>query len=481
MQQPQVTLDTTALENTFGTVGQSMLQLARAQDQTNRYLQEHLQQGQINMQAHTGALQQLATSTYQRNFDHIFASIPIYDGSNREDFFPWLECLEAACFYSGRNIKTEALGRSAGPVQNVIMALPNAHSWKAIREELKRCFSDQTSLGHAAAQLENMTQKPNEPLRLYIFRYSKIHKSVTKQDACYDTDPSRWFRFLTSITNTTIADKITRSEHLPQNLQQCFEKALRLEASLQLSEGVNMAWKTAVMNVDVEVEDEINMVRDVRARSNACYKCGEMGHFQRDCKYDGDKPSDNKPDPDTSSDTYDPVVGKWMTNLVATTPITAKAMKNLYAELNRQKELKRSYRRKYKNLQVVTATTSTTPTTTTRPLMTTSSRTPQNIQPIKTMTAGQQKKPIDKGKVKPVDKKKKSPPKTNPTTSGSSLTLRSQLKDKAKHTAALIQEITEELQAIKEESPQEEQNSDVTQLSDLEQEDSDIPLTEDEQ
>ena len=63
-----------------------MLQLARAQDQTNRYLQEHLQQGQINMQAHTGALQQLATSTYQRNFDHIFASIPIYDGSNREDF-----------------------------------------------------------------------------------------------------------------------------------------------------------------------------------------------------------------------------------------------------------------------------------------------------------------------------------------------------------------------------------------------------------
>ena len=136
-----------------------MLQLARAQDQTNGYLQEHLQQGQINMQVHTATLQQLATSTYQRNFDHIFASIPIYNGSNREDFFPWLECLEAACFYSGRNIKTEALGRSAGPVQNVIMTLPNACSLKAIREELKRCFSDQTSLGHAAAQLENMTQK----------------------------------------------------------------------------------------------------------------------------------------------------------------------------------------------------------------------------------------------------------------------------------------------------------------------------------
>ena len=111
-----------------------------------------------------------------------------------------------------------------------------------------------------------MTQKPNEPLRLYIFRYSKIHKSVTKRDACYDTDPSRWFRFLTSIMNTTIADKITRSKSLPQNLQQCFEKALRLEASLQLSEGVNMARRTTVMNINLDGNEEINLVRDARAR-----------------------------------------------------------------------------------------------------------------------------------------------------------------------------------------------------------------------
>ena len=64
---------------------------------------------------------------------------------------------------------------------------------------------------------------------------------------------------------------------------------------------------------------------------------------------------------------------------------------------------------------------------------------------------------------------------------GPSVNLRSQLKDKAKHTATLIQEITEELQAIEEESSMEDQDSDTTQESDLGQEDSDITSAEDEQ
>ena len=106
-----------------------------------------------------------------------------------------------------------------------------------------------------------------------------------------------------------------------------------------------MAQKTAVLDINLEGNEEINLIKGARARSNACYKCSEVGHFQRDCKYDGDKPTDNQQAQSRQSplDSYDPVVGKLMTNLVATTPITAKAMKNLYAELNRQKHLKRTY------------------------------------------------------------------------------------------------------------------------------------------
>ena len=174
---------------------------------------------------------------------------------------------------------------------------------------------------------------------------------------------------------------------------------------------------------------------DVRARSNAYYKCGERGHFQRDCKYDGDKPTDNQQEQDGSFDSCDLVVGKWMTNLVATTPITAKAMKSLYAKLNRQKDLKRTYRRRYKVLQAVVAITTNTPVTVSHPTIVTSSKATPNIEVTKTSTTGQQKKTPDKGKAKPLGKVKKNVVKTPPNmTLGPSVNLHRQLKDKAKHS-----------------------------------------------
>ena len=65
------------------------------------------------------------------------------------------------------------------------------------------------------------------------------------------------------------------------------------------------------------------------------------------------------------------------------------------------------------------------------------------------------------------------------TSAGPSVNLRSKLYDKAKVTAAMIQELTEELQAIDQESLNDEQDSEAMQESDLEQEDSDNCLTDD--
>ena len=132
-----------------------------------------------------------------------------------------------------------------------------------------------------------------------------------------------------------------------------------------------------------------------------------------------------------------------------------------------------------------TTTTSTNTLVTSQPLISTASpRTSINSSPLKT-TVRQGKKLVEKGKnTKPVDKGKKhvvfnatsSPAATTSTVSIPNL--RNKLRDKAKVTVAMIQELTEDLQSMEQESFAEEQESEVTQESDLEQEDSEEYLTE---
>ena len=67
-------------------------------------------------------------------------------------------------------------------------------------------------------------------------------------------------------------------------------------------------------------------------------------------------------------------------------------------------------------------------------------------QITKTTLTGQNKKAPDKGKAKTLSKMKKNIAKLTPNTvtaAGPSVNLQSQLRDKAKHMAVLIQEITE--------------------------------------
>ena len=145
----------------------------------------------------------------------------------------------------------------------------------------------------------------------------------------------------------------------------------------------------------------------------------------------------------TALDSYDPVVGKWMTNLVATTPITAKAMQSLIIELNRQKELKRTYRRRYKDLQMVTTTTANPPVTLQPPVIATNTKTSASSSILKS-SLNQGKKIFGKGKnTKLVDKGKKcvvisTPSPVASTSTGPSSNLRNILCNKVKVTAAMI-------------------------------------------
>ena len=133
-----------------------------------------------------------------------------------------------------------------------------------------------------------------------------------------------------------------------------------------------------------------------------------------------------------------------------------------------------------------TTTTATPPVTSQPPVNAITTKTSTNSSTLKS-SLSQGKKILGKGKnTKPVDKGKKhvvisTPNPVASTSTGPSSNLRNKLRDKAKVTATTIQELTEELQSIDQELWNDEQGSEVTQDSDLEQEDSEDYLTETEE
>ena len=119
-----------------------------------------------------------------------------------------------------------------------------------------------------------------------------------------------------------------------------------------------------------------------------------------------------------------------------------------------------------------------------QPVVVTSSKVKANPPILKVASGGQGKGPAGKGKcAKPPNKVTKNvvkPSTSNAVTStGLSPSPKDKTKDKPKITVAMIQDLAEELQVIEQESLNDVHDSEVTQESDLEQEDSEISLTED--
>ena len=82
---------------------------------------------------HTETPRNLAESTQQRNFDHIFTSIPVFDGTMKEDFSEMFERLEVTCLQSRWDIIDEALGMGGGDIRMCLMGLPVTLLWMFLK------------------------------------------------------------------------------------------------------------------------------------------------------------------------------------------------------------------------------------------------------------------------------------------------------------------------------------------------------------
>ena len=224
-----VNLDTSGLEESFKELGNSMRDVWNIQKNLNTTMKDHIQIATQANKKNTEALEKLNESTRQRDHDHMFMSIEVYDGTDPKKFEPWIEQIEIACRISGRDPRVVALAKSTGAVTEVIRSMKPGLTWTEFKNELKRCFSESKSIVHAAAIFDSFRkQEDNENLRSYIHKYTKLHREATKRSSEDEYDTQAKLHFLSRLRNSNIASKISQSAEFEKyetfSLQKCMEK-----------------------------------------------------------------------------------------------------------------------------------------------------------------------------------------------------------------------------------------------------------------
>ena len=353
-----VNLDTSGLEESFKELDNSMRDVWNIQKNLNTTMKDHIQIATQANKKNTEALERLNESTRQRDHDHMFMSIEVYDGTDPKKFEPWIEQIEIACRISGRDPRVVALAKSTGAVTEVIRSMRPGLTWTEFKNELKRCFSESKSIVHAAAIFDSFRkQEDNENLRSYIHKYTKLHREATKRSSEDEYDTQAKLHFLSRLRNSNIASIISQSSEFEKyetfSLQKCMEKALILESRLQVREMVMQAREAVdnktpeVMEIDVKpIEEEINTIPEDkppnRSKANCiCYKCGGYGHYGKECTAE---------DKDLE-EFADRIVGRIEHSFQAYTPVTLQYMNDIIAKAAKLDQSRRIAKTKAKLLQ----------------------------------------------------------------------------------------------------------------------------------
>ena len=318
----------------------------------NQNLEEQFRRANETQEFQVEAMQDMAQANFQMKFDHMFAGVPMYDGTDLDSFDDWLYQIESLCEVSHRVVRVELIGRASAQVKQIIRSLPADIEWEIAQRELKRCLTDEKSRAHSAFKLAQIKQKPNENLRIFILRYQDLHTVATGKTAAEDTDPTHIIRFLGMTTNSEIARKITQ-KGIPEGmtLGQAFTWAIELEVGYQLSEGVSLARPPEIMQVqEIEEVDEIGAIQR-RSRDVVCCECGEKGHLQRDCPH---KIADMQDDGFDDSNAY---AGKSEQVIRITQPIMVASRDNIYKQMATQRTRANLYKAGYKRTKAAMTTT----------------------------------------------------------------------------------------------------------------------------
>ena len=223
----------------------------------------------------------IAAQTRLRNADVLIKTLDVLKEDSYQKCMTWLSDVEAISRETGLEPRTIALQRSAGTVRQVIQRFDKRAKWGVISTEIRRCFSDAPTYIQAMLKLRRMKQKPGQAVAVFANEYGNMFYWATGILLRNALSKQTWIEFLFTLRNASVRDKVNKRK--PKSLQDAFEWATHFEIQAQEQEALN-AGSMGISEIEHPGRmSEVHEVRSPSRQSNACFNCGVLGHFQKDC------------------------------------------------------------------------------------------------------------------------------------------------------------------------------------------------------
>ena len=171
--------------------------------------------------------------------DKQFEKVKVFDGSKPSECHPWLEEVHTLCIQTGRPFCEMLLLCAGQAVCDFITDMSPEATDDQIKNDLITGYSDLQGLGCKQSAYDSIMQRPDEPLRSYIVRYSRLFKllnGTAPDDIRMRTTSMHFVNSLHNYLSSKVENRLLGMNEKNYSLGDTFKVALECELKVIASE-----------------------------------------------------------------------------------------------------------------------------------------------------------------------------------------------------------------------------------------------------
>ena len=171
--------------------------------------------------------------------DKQFEKVKVFDSSKPSECHPWLEEVHALCIQTERPFREMLLLCAGQAIRDFITDMSPEATDDQIKNDLITGYSDLQGLGCKQLAYDSIMQRPDEPLRSYIMRYSRLFKllnGTAPDDVRMRTTSMHFVNSLHNYLSSKVENRLLGMNDKNYSLGDTFKVALECELKAIASE-----------------------------------------------------------------------------------------------------------------------------------------------------------------------------------------------------------------------------------------------------